>query len=270
MKENNKQYKANTYVTKKRRDKRLNKMCQICSECTNREFCRHRKNIVLMHKCENCKNCTDKETCDVFYINTQSRITIPIVDKETGEVIRKTFSGKDEYEAIYKSQQYLKDVENGTVKPKIKKTVHSIVSIIQEDDDRKSRNGEINDNTYRTSQQTLKRIEMNAWALGPIRNVKREQLEQWLYEERESGKSNSTLKKDYNKLKRAFSIAYYFNYISQNPFMGPYCIQRPISKKKDMKTEAFTLEELKTLINYLDNNDVLHKEEHLICLHTRH
>lgn len=263
-------YTVNNYIVKVKRKKRLSKMCKICAECANRAFCKFRKNIPLMRKCENCRNCTDKENCDVFYINNQVKMMIPIIDEETGKVIcRKCFSGKDEHEAIYKSQQYIKDIEAGIVKPEIKKTIHSISSIIREDEERKSKNGAINDNTYITNLQTLNRIEQNAWAFHPIKNVNKEQLEKWLFKERESGKSNSVLKKDYRMLKRAYSIAKFYNYVPENPFEGPYCISIPKSIKKDHKTESFTLEEFKKLIDYLANNNVLHRNEHLLCLHSR-
>ena len=77
MNKKEKEYTAGTYITKKPRKKRLGKMCPVCTRCSDRDYCRHRKNIKLMQKCENCKTCTDKDNCDVFYIGEQHRITIP-------------------------------------------------------------------------------------------------------------------------------------------------------------------------------------------------
>lgn len=269
MTKKEKEYKAGTYITKKPRKKRLGKMCPVCSRCSDREYCRHRKNLKLMQRCENCKTCNDKENCDVFYIGEQHRITIPVgIDEETGKVIRKTFSGKTQSEAIYNSEKYKKDVENGTIKPKIKTTVHSIVSIIEEYENHKNNNGITNDNSYLTNMHTLNRIKENSWAYIPIKKVKKEQIEKFLIQERECGKSNSVLKKDSRMLKKAFDIAKYQNYVPINFFYGPYGIITPRSIKKDRKTQAFTQDENLILLKYLYTHKVTHRNEFLLCYHT--
>ena len=268
MNKKEKEYTAGTYITKKPRKKRLGKMCPVCTRCSDRDYCKHRKNIKLMQKCENCKTCSDKDNCDVFYIGEQHRITIPVgTDEETGKTIRKTFSGKTESEAIYNAEKYKKDVENGTVKPKVKTTIHSIVSIIEDYENHKNNSGITNDNSYLTNMHTLNRIKVNSWAFIPIRKVKKEQVEKFLIEEREAGKSNSVLKKDTRMLKKAFDIAKYHNYISNNFFEGPYGIMTPRSIKKDKKTQAFTPNENLTLFFFFFTHDVSHKNEFLLCFH---
>lgn len=263
-----KEYKAGTYITKKVRKKRVGTMCPVCTRCSDRSFCKHRKNIKLMQKCDNCKLCNDKENCDVFYIGEQHRITIPIVvDEETGETIRKTFSGKTESEAIYNSEQYKRDVASGKVKPKVKVVVQSIVSIIEEYENYKNNNGITNDNSYITNMNTLNRIKTNNWAFLPIKKVKREQIEEFLLAEREAGQSNSVLKKDRGMLRQAFGIAKYKGIISDNFFEGPYAIITPKSKKKDKKTQAFTKEENIAVLKYIYTHNVNHKYEYLLCFH---
>lgn len=266
---NNKDYKAGTYITKKPRKTRLGKMCPVCSRCSDRKFCKHRKNVKLMRKCENCKNCADKDNCDVFYIGVQHKITIPVaVDEMTGKQVRKSFSGKTGSEAIYNSEKYKKDVEIGAIKPKIKKTIHSVVSIIEQHEKHKNETGVTNDNSYKTNMDTLERIKSNAWAFNSIKKVTKKQIEDFLIEEREAGKSNSVLKKDVILLKKAFNIAKYENHISENFFEGPYAIVAPKSLKKDKKTKAFTPEENLTLLKYLYTHNVSHKNEYLLSYHT--
>lgn len=265
-----KNYKTGTYINKKVRPKKSGTMCPVCSRCSDRGFCKHRKNIKLMRKCENCKNCSDKENCDVFYINVQNKITIPIgIDEATGKSIRKAFSGRTENEAIYNSQKFIKEVEAGLVKPKIKKTVHSIVSITEEFENYKNAIGTTNGNSYITNMNTLNRIKVNNWAYIPINKVTRKQLEDFLQEERNNGKSNSVLKKDRAMLRRAFSIAKERNYITSNFFDGYYCIQTPKSIKKDQKTQAFTPEENTAILKYIYTHPVNHKYEFLLCFHHR-
>ena len=270
MKKTEKMYKVGTYPTKTPRKKRLRKMCNVCSKCSNRKYCNNRKDISLMKKCNNCKNCNNKDNCDVFYIGVQHRITIPIYDERTGETIRKTFSGKTENEAVYNAEKYKKDVKSGKVTPRVKKTTDTIVSIIEDDEITKNNIGETNDNTYNTNMCTLARIRQNEWANGPILNVTREDIEGFLYSERMKGQSNSVLKKDSHMLQRAFSIAKYRNLVNENFFDGPYGIKTPKSIKEDMKTQAFSVEENMILLRYLYQHNVTHKYEYLLAMHTRY
>lgn len=269
MSTNKKEYKVGTYVNKKPRKNRQGKMCPVCTRCSDRSFCKHRKNTKLMRKCENCKACSDKVNCDVFYINIQNKITIPVaIDEGTGQQIRRSFSGKTGNEAVYNSEKYKKDVENGVIKPKIKKTVHSIVTIVQTYEDYKNNNGITNDNTYTTNMQTLNRIKNNSWAFIPIKKVKREQIEEFFISERTIGQSNSTLKKDFQMLKKAFEIAKSENYIEKNFFIGPYGLRTPKSLKKDNKTKAFSIEDNITILKYLYTHNVSHKNEFLLLFHS--
>ena len=263
-----KNYKAGTYINKKPRKTRQGKMCPICTRCTDRSFCKHRKNIKLMRKCENCKGCSDKENCDVFYINIQNKITVPVaVDEYTGRQIRKSFSGKTENDAIYNSVKYKKDVEDGTIIPEIKQTIPTIVSITEEFENYKNSIGKTNDNSYITNMQTLDRIKKNSWAFIPIKKVTANQIKDFLQEERDKGQSNSTLKKDTQMLQRAFNIAEEKKYISTNFFKGAYCIETPKSLKKDQKTTAFTPEENMIVLKYLYTHKVSHKYEYLLAFH---
>ena len=269
MNKDNKEYKPGTYINKKIRKKRLGKMCPTCTRCSDRSFCKHRKNIKLMRKCENCKNCTDKDNCDVFYMSMQNKITITVgVDEETGKKIRKSFSGDTQNEAVYNSEKYKKDVKDGTVKPQLKKKINSIESIIQKYEDYKNKSGETNDNSYHTNMCTLNRIKQNDWAFISIKQVKKEQIENFLALEKENGQSNSVLKKDYNMIKKAYEIAKYEGHTKNNFFEGPYAIKRPKSLKKDQKTQAFTTDENIVLLKYLYTHNVTHRNEYLLCFHS--
>ena len=267
MKEKN--YKTGSYANKKVRPKRTGTICPVCSRCSDRSFCKHRKNIKLMRKCPNCKACQDKDNCDVFYISFQNKIRIPVgVDDDTGETIMKSFSGKTGNEAIYNSEQYKRDVESGRIKPELKKKVHSIVSIIEEFEKEKNNAGTTNDNSYLRNKQTLNRIKKYEWATFPIKSVKKQQLIDFLNDERNAMKSNSVLKKDKRMLQKAYEIAKYYHYITENYFEGPFAIKTPKSLKPDRKTQAFTQSENMTLLKYLYTNDVSHKNEYLLCFHS--
>lgn len=265
-----KDYKPGTYPTKKVRQKRKKKICPICAKCTDKKFCKNRKDTSLMRKCPECKECRDKENCDVFYLGTENKVAIPVGRDENGKILRRSFSGKTQSEATYRSIQYQKDVECGNILPTIKKTIHSVVSLIQEYEDNKLKNGIISECTYHTNMFTLSRIKDKKWANKPIHEVSRKEIEDFLLNERANGMSNSILKKDYAAIMSAFDIALDRKYISNTNhyFLGRYGILRPKSLKKDKKVRALTIDEQIKLTKYLKENDVKHKDIFILCLNT--
>lgn len=132
-----------------------------------------------MNKCTDCNNCKDADNCDKFYITEQHSITIPVgIDEQTGETIRKKFSGKTEHEAIYKAEQFKKDNPFGvTTKPKkiLPQTIEGITLKFME---QKNNNGTNNDSTFRTYNEILNRIKRNAgdWLEQPINKITRKEM----------------------------------------------------------------------------------------------
>ena len=266
-----KDYKAGTYTVKTAKKKKTGTICKICATCNNKSICKNRKNTTLMRKCPECRDCKDAENCDTFYITTEHKVLMPIGrDETTGDIIRKSFSGKTESEAIYKAVQYKKDIENGNIEPVIRKSIHSVVSLIQEYEDKKIKNGIISKCTYHTNMYTLSRIKQEKWANKPIHEVTRKEVENFLLNERANGMSNSILKKDYAIIRTAFDIANDRNYIDNNQhyFLGRYGIMRPKSLKKDKKVRALQMDEQIKLIKYLNTHDVKHKDIFMLCLNT--
>ena len=207
------------YLVKKPRIKNDKPMCPKCSKCLNKDFCNHRRNLKLMNKCPECHSCSDKEHCDKFYITEQYSVTIVVgVDEETGEKIRKKFTGATQNEAIYKSEQFKKDNPGGLKsKPnKDKISPMTIEGITLEYMKRKNNDGTNNDNTYRTYTEILNRVKRNSgpWFNETIDKVRRKDVEDFLTYERKKGYAQNTLKKDYQLLKQAFGIAKERKYIS--------------------------------------------------------
>ena len=267
----NKEYKAGTYIKKKLRKKKTGIMCPICSNCIDKKYCKNRRDTKLMLKCPECKECSDSEHCDTFYISEEHKILIPIGrDKDTGKIIRKSFSGKTEAEAIYKSVQFQKEVEAGNIEPAIRKKVHSVISIFQEYLDNKLKNGIISPCTYHTNTYTLNRIKDEEWANKSIDTVTKKEIEDFLLNERANGLSNTIIKTDFGLIRTAFDIALDKEYITskQHYFLGRYGLMRPTSLKKDKKVKAFQINEQVQLINYLKNHDIKHKNLFLLCLNT--
>ena len=262
------------YLVKKPRIKNDRPMCPKCSKCLNKDFCNHRRNLKLMNKCPECHSCSDKEHCDKFYISEQYSVTIVVgVDEETGEKIRKKFTGATQNEAIYKSEQFKKDNPGGLKsKPnKDKISPMTIEGITLEYMKRKNNDGTNNDNTYRTYTEILNRVKRNSgpWFNETIDKVRRKDVEDFLTYEREKGYAQNTLKKDYQLLKQAFGIAKERKYISEDYFSGYYGIKMPQSIVKGEKVKAFNKEDFKKLLKYLYSTEFKysHRDEYLIAIH---
>ena len=268
---NEKDYKARTYINKRPKKKRTSKMCVNCSNCNDRKICKDRKDISCMKKCEICNNCTDREHCDIFNFQIEHKVTIPIGrDEETGKIIRKSFSAQTESEAIYRAVQYQKTMVHSAEHTIIPRTKHSIVSIVEEYENRKLASGIIGENAYSTHMATLNRIRKNYWANISIKQVSRKQIEDFLIHERNRGLSNSCLKKDVGMLKLSFDIALGYNYIdnTQHYFLGKYGVLRPKSIKKDKKVKALTVDEQAQFTNYLITKDSIYKNLFILLLNT--
>lgn len=266
--------KKKPYLVKTKRIKNDRKICPICAKCINKGYCNNRKSLDIMKKCSRCKECADNEHCDKFYITEQYSITIPVgVDEETGETIRKKFTGKNMNEAIYNAEKFKKDHPGGvTSKTNNKsKDIKTIEAITLEFMQQKNNNGINNDNTYRTYNEILKRVKKNSgsWFDKQISKITRKDLEDFLNFEREKGYAQNTLKKDYQMLKQAFGIAMERKYITEDFFAGYYGIKQPKSIVKEEKVKSFNIDDFKKLLIYLYSPDFKysHRDEYLIAIH---
>ena len=253
------------YLVKKARSSNDRPICSICKRCLNKDFCNHRRDLKLMNKCTDCHNCSDNEHCDKFYISKQYSITINVeVDEETGEPIRKKFTGATLNEAIYKSEQFKKDNPGGLKSKQNKSKISSmtIESITLEFMESKNDNGTNNDNTYRTYSEVLKRIKRNSG------NWFYKKIEDFLNYERDKSYAQNTLKKDYLMLKQAFGIAKERKYIEEDYFAGYYGIKMTQSKVEDKKVSAFNKDDFIKLLKYLysPNFKFSHRDEFLIAI----
>lgn len=113
--------------------------------------------------------------------------------------------------------------------------------------------GKTKANAYNTNISTIERFKKYKFANNPIEKVTRNQIEDFLQEERV--KSNSTIKKDYRMLKYVFEYACHRMYILKNYFEGIDAIERPKSLKEDKEVVALTITEQKKLEVYLEKHN---------------
>ena len=158
-------YTVGTYIIKTEKKKSDLPICHICKKCRDKSVCNNRKNKKEMSKCEKCRKCNNSLKCDKFYINQQHKATLTISkNPNTGAIIRKTFTGRTEEEALNKMYKYkfeTKELEKSNI---LTKTENTIVNIAQEIEDYKYKIGKTKANSYITNIATLERIKKYEFA----------------------------------------------------------------------------------------------------------
>ena len=237
-----------TYTVKTKKKVNSLPICPTCKKCKDRKICSNRKKL---SKCSICKNCKNADQCDIFYITTCSKAILNLGrSPQTGKEIKKSFTGKTEDEALYKLYQFKDEVKkNGLPRNIIQKSVVTIYSLGCQMEDIKKSRGKIGTNAYRTNMSTLKRIAEYDFANIPIEKVKKEQIEDFLEDERD--KSNSIIKKDYGMLARIYDYAEENDYIKKNFFRGFNKIEKTQSKIATKQVTPMTFEEERRFKEYL-------------------
>lgn len=146
------------------------------------------------------------------------------------------------------------------------KSVVTIYSLGCQMEDIKKSRGKIGTNAYRTNMSTLKRIAEYDFANIPIEKVKKEQIEDFLEDERD--KSNSIIKKDYGMLARIYDYAEENDYIKKNFFRGFNKIEKTQSKIATKQVTPMTFEEERRFKEYLANDTHPYKNLVIIELFT--
>ena len=254
-----------TYTVKTKKKVNSLPICPTCKKCKDRKICSNRKKL---SKCTICKNCKNADQCDIFYITTCSKAILNLGrSPQTGKEIKKSFTGKTEDEALYKLYQFKDEVKkNGLPRNIIQKSVVTIYSLGCQMEEIKKSRGKIGTNAYRTNMSTLKRIAEYDFANIPIEKVKKEQIEDFLEDERD--KSNSIIKKDYGMLARIYDYAEENDYIKKNFFRGFNKIEKTQSKIATKQVTPMTFEEERRFKEYLANDTHPYKNLVIIELFT--
>lgn len=254
-----------TYTVKTKKKVNTLPICPTCKNCKDRKICSNRKNLT---KCSICKNCANAEQCDVFYISTCCKAVLNLGrSSQTGKIIKKSFTGKTEDEALYKLYQFKDDIKrNGLPKNIVQKTVVTIYSLGCQMEEIKKSRGKVGTNAYRTNMSTLKRIANYDFANLPIEKVKKEHIEAFLEDER--NRSNSIIKKDYGMISRIYDYAEENDYIKKNFFRGFNKVEKTQSKIATKQVIPMTFDEERRFKTYLMKDTHQYKNLVLIELFT--
>lgn len=170
--------------------------------------------------------------------------------KADGKLNRKSVYGKTRKEVKDKMNKALVDVNKGLF---IDKQDITFKELIENYISYKYDTNQISDRSFLRNQETLKQIIKcdSAFANKNIQKITTEDIKHFLttitiY-------SDSSIKKMYSMMNKAFKIAISEKYIIFNP-ANSEIIKKPNSDKENKKVEALTVEEQRKLINVLELN----------------
>lgn len=212
------------------------KMCKICSECKDRSYCNNRIGYV---KCDTCINCTSKD-CDRFYIYKKSFAQI-----STKEGRKTVGAGKTKKEASNKKALEEEKLEK---QKNIKEGNCSLVDTMKKNNTEKHNLKLISDSTYIRNNETIKSIEKHPSSYKKMIDLTEDNIKEIIAYFVSLNKSQSQLQKIYDQISGAFRYCKLdtISDIKRNTF---------VSNKEVKEVTAFTVEEEKRLLEYINEND---------------
>lgn len=177
---------------------------------------------------------------------------------ENGKRKRKTVYGKTKKEAREKIKQIEFGIASGTFVDKSDITIYQLAKQMLDDN---LNMGYIKESSYHRTYETLKRLKpiYNT----PLQNATETQIKDFLLSEQNY--AQSTIKKDFQLLKRTFEEAISRHIITSNPMAK---MRVPKSKKESKKVRALTLDEQKKLFEVLQNEDINYSQQMLLSMLT--
>lgn len=152
------------------------------------------------------------------------------------------------------------EINTGTYISTCNETLYNICKEIIDD---KKKSNEICANTYKRSTYTLSYISKSNIADLPIQKIDSKMLKDYL--QTITNYAQTTIDKIYQLLGQAFRRAIDRRYIIENPMLKEE-VKKPKSDKKTKVVESLTINEEKTLINVLSNQEKQHKYRNIILL----
>lgn len=211
-------------------------MCKICEKCTDRSFCEERHGWI---KCDKCKNCKGDKSCDRFYIYKKSFAQI---STKNG---RKTVgNGKNKKEANIKKEEKEPELK---IRERIKYGDLTLEEAMRENEKQKLENKQLNENSYNRNISTINTICSHKISQYKMIDITLQDIKECFSYFVEIQTSQSQLDKNYNEIKGAFKLC----------GLDTMQIERDsyLSEVEKKEITAFTLEEEKQLLNYINSNE---------------
>lgn len=224
-------------VQKTKKEFDNSKMCKICRECIDRTACNDRQGWL---KCNKCKECKGDKDCDRFYIYKR---TFAQISTNAG---RKTLgNGKNKKEATQKKIEKqeeldkLKNIKNGNC---------TLLETMTKNIEEKHELGLISDNTYIRHTETIKSVAKHPYSNKTMINLSEEDVKEIISLFVKQNASQSQLEKIYDQINGAFNYCHLntIKEIKRNTF---------VSNIEPKDVTAFTIEEEKKLLNYINEHE---------------
>lgn len=212
-------------------------MCKICSECTDRSLCNQRQG---WEKCDKCKKCKGEKDCDRFYIYKKTFAQI-----STNEGRKTVGSGKTKKEVNIKKDEQENKIK---LRERINHGNLTLEEAMRENEKQKLKNRKIVENSYIRNLNTIDSICSHYISQIKMIDIDEETIKECLLYFVELHVSQSSLDKIYDEIKSAFKMCSLstMNNIKRDDYLSD------VEKKNVI---AFTLEEEKRLLNYINKNE---------------
>lgn len=229
------------YETIKKNKKKFDntKMCSICKNCTNKSICDNRSGWIKCDKCNKCKECL--KYCDRFYCYAINAAQVSINGNRKSVGTAKT-----------KKEVQIKKEEN-TNKINQKRNIRNGDSTLSEamrfNEEEKLKYKLIQENAYNRNLNTIVAIEKHPASHKKMNKLECDDIKDILSYFVDICSSQSQLDKVYDEIKGACKmckIDTIFEDIKRNTF---------VSNKDKKEVIAFTLEEEKILIEYINTHE---------------
>lgn len=182
--------------------------------------------------------------------------------KPNGKLNRKSVYGNTRKEVKEKMTQALADVQNNTFIEKTDITVYDLAKEIVED---KKNGNQISTTTYNRNLYTLGYIKNGDIADMPIQKVTAKDIKDFI--NTTTIYANSTIEKIYQMLGQTFRRAIERDYIIKNPMLFEE-VKKPKSDKKDREVISLSIDEEKSLISALNEDNSCYKDIIFLMLFT--
>ncbi len=228
-------------IVKKERVKKLDRECDICKNCTDRQECNNRQGTKKCKKCRECKEDCLKY-CDRFYCQEVWIAQATVKGKQ-----KTITSGKVKKEVNKTKREKLVEIDKDNYIDKSNVTLLEYMNMVEEN---KLKSNKITESSYIRNNENILNIAKSEIVNLPIQKITTRQLQDLL--DSKINYSQSTIDKVYDELNATFKKAVENQVIDfQNNPMNK--VEKSISNKDKKKVEAFEIEEQKQIIKYISS-----------------
>lgn len=231
-------------IQKIKRSKKLEKECNICSNCTDRSICNNRSGSLKCKKCEECTECL--KYCDRFYIYNRVQAQITINGKQT--TVANENKRKD---AVEKKKNTEAKVQTNNYIYKSNVTLLDLCLKVENTRFQANLKGE---NTMARDKYTYNKIRNSQLNSVPFQQLTPDMINNFLNDNRSS--TSGSLDKLVQKIKLGCNQAVFDGVIAyaDNPMLR---VIVPLAEQPEKKVVAFELDEQIKIIKYIFTNPII-------------